>query len=132
MIPDENWLLRLPFIKDAIGVPVAPIEADTDYVWAMSTPLTGMARICFTYGEMEHRGTAFLDLSPGMNSVVINTGKLFETTEGFDVTLTDLVYLGGFQDFSHTTLLRGDVHCLVPMIWHGFWVRARCQSGHAK
>lgn len=114
MTPDENWLLRLPFTKDAIGVPAEPLIPDTDYLWAISSALPGYARISFTYDQTRSQSTAYIEMTPGMNSIVVNTSKLIDATPDFDVAKTELVYIGGFQDFDHTTLLRDGRHCLVP------------------
>jgi len=115
MTPDENWLARLPLIKDAIGVPITPIRPDTDYLWAILTALPGYARICFTYDGMENRATSFIEMQPGMNSITVNTGQLIDATIGFDVTKTELVYIGGYQFFAYTALFLGKEHCLTHM-----------------
>ena len=115
MTPDHNWLFRLPLIKDAIGIPHSPLKSNADYLWAISTAVPGFARICFSHDDLKNQATAFIEMAVGMNSIVVNTGRLIDATPSFDVAKADVVYIGGFQDFSYTALFLNGEHCLTPM-----------------
>jgi len=107
-LPDDSWMHVDPdgWSDDAIARPSEMIQRDAEYVLAIESAVEGPVRIAFTHDDVRSHGDIWMHVSPGLNFRRFEPFELAHVTDGFDVSKTDLIIVGGPTKIARAGLFR--------------------------